>query len=414
MKIMDKSFSISMLTAALMTSGLANAVDLEVTHWWTSGGEAAAVAEFAKAFDENTSHKWVDGAIAGSGGTARPIIISRILGGKPMGATQLNHGRQAEELIEEGLLLDITDVAMADGWKDVVNPSSLLDSCTLDGKIYCVPVNIHSWEWIWLSHQAYEDAGVAVPSNWEEFVAAAPALEKAGKIPLAMGQQAWQRSGAFGVMSIAIAGIDAWKAVNIDKDAAVAAGPEYKKVFDAAVNARAMAANSKVQDWNQATNMVITGQAGGQIMGDWAQGEFQVAGQVAGEDYTCLPGLGANEVISTGGDAFYFPKQDDPEVTKAQKELASLMMSQAVQVAFNLKKGSLPVRGDIELDTANDCMKKGLKILADGNVLPSGDMLLSADTQGQLEDLMVEFWSDTSYSAEDAQKRYAAIIGSAD
>ena len=49
---------------------------------------------------------------------------------------------------------------------------------------------------------------------------------------------------------------------------------------------------------------VITGQAGGQIMGDWAQGEFQVAGQVAGKDYTCLPGLGVNELISTDGDAF--------------------------------------------------------------------------------------------------------------
>ena len=29
-------------------------------------------------------------------------------------------------------------------------------------------------------------------------------------------------------------------------------------------------------------------------MGDWAQGEFAVAEQVAGEDYSCLPGLGVN------------------------------------------------------------------------------------------------------------------------
>ena len=43
----------------------ASATDLEVTHWWTSGGEAAAVAELAKAFDA-TGNKWVDGAIAGS------------------------------------------------------------------------------------------------------------------------------------------------------------------------------------------------------------------------------------------------------------------------------------------------------------------------------------------------------------
>lgn len=98
-------------TTALCAATAVTAADLEVTHWWTSGGEAAAVSEFAKALNEKTDHNWVDGAIAGSGGTARPIIISRILGGDPMHATQLNHGRQAEELIEAGLLLDLTDVA---------------------------------------------------------------------------------------------------------------------------------------------------------------------------------------------------------------------------------------------------------------------------------------------------------------
>ncbi|WP_412551850.1 ABC transporter substrate-binding protein [Shimia sp. MIT910701] len=398
---------------AFCAAGAVSAAELEVTHWWTSGGEAAAVAEFAKAFDA-TGNTWVDGAIAGSGGTARPIIVSRIIGGDPMHATQLNHGRQAEELIEAGLMLDLTDVAKAEGWKDIVNPGSLLDSCTVDGKIYCAPVNIHSWQWIWLSHQAYADAGIDVPSNWDEFVASAPALEAAGKIPLAMGQQAWQSSGAFGVINVAVGGPDLWNKINVNKDAEAAAGPEMAKVFEAAAAARAMAANSKVQDWNQATNLVITGQAGGQVMGDWAQGEFQVAGQVAGQDYTCLPGLGVNEIISTGGDAFYFPKQDDPEIEAAQKELAKLLLSPEVQVNFNLKKGSLPVRGDIDLASANDCMKKGLEILASGNILQSGDQVLSADTSGQIEDLMVEFWNDPSYSAADAQAKYAEIIAEAD
>jgi len=397
----------------MVSAGAAHAVDLEVTHWWTSGGEAAAVSEFAAAFNA-TGDVWVDGAIAGSGGVARPIIISRILGGDPMGATQLNHGRQAEELVEAGLMLDLTDLATAEGWRDLVNPIGLLDSCTLDGRIYCVPVNIHSWQWIWLSHQAFADAGVPVPTNWDEFVAAAPALEAAGKIPLAMGQQPWQSSGAFGVMAIAIAGVDIWKAVNIEKSAEAAGGPEMAAVFEAAANARAMAANSNVQDWNQATNLVITGAAGGQIMGDWAQGEFQVAGQVAGTDYTCLPGLGVNEIISTGGDAFYFPLNDDPEVTAAQLRLASLLISPEVQVAFNLAKGSLPVRGDIDMSTANDCMQKGLEILASGNILPDGNQTLSPDTSAQIEDLMVEFWNDPAVTAADAQARYAEIIGSAD
>ncbi len=400
------------LTAVLCASVAmpAMATELEVTHWWTSGGEAAAVAELAKAFDAS-GDKWVDGAIAGGGGTARPIMISRITGGDPMGATQFNHGQQALELVEAGLMLDLTDVAEANNWKETVFPPSLLDACTVDGRIYCAPVNIHSPEWLWISNKVYEDIGIPVPTNWNEFVETAPQVEAAGKIPLALGNQPWQSNLAFGAMQIAVAGLDAWKAVNVDKDMDVAAGPEYAAVFQAAADARELARKSNVQDWNQATNLVITDEAAAQIMGDWAQGEFQVAGEVAGVDYTCLPGLGLNEYISTGGDAFYFPKLNDPEKEEAQKRLAALLVSPEVQVAFNLKKGSLPIRGDIDLAAANDCMKKGLEILAGGNIVPSGDMVWSPDVQKQNEDLLVEFWK-SDMAPEDAHAKWVANLKS--
>ncbi len=401
-----------MIGTALTAATASHAIELEVTHWWTSGGEAAAVSKFAEAWNA-TGNTWIDGAIAGSGSTARPIIISRILGGDPMAATQLNHGRQAEELIEAGLMLDLTDVAEAGGWADVVNPSSLLDACTLDGKIYCVPVNIHSTQWIWLSHAAYANAGLDVPTDWHEFVASAPALQEAGTLPLAMGQAGWQQNIAFGAITLAVAGQEAWNEVNINKNADFARGPEYTAAFEAVTAARDFAAESNVQDWNLATNMVITGVAGAQIMGDWAQGEFAIAEQVEGEDYSCLPGLGLNPVIDTGGDAFYFPVNDDPEITAAQKELAALLISPEAQVSFNLAKGSLPVRGDIDMSAANGCMQKGLEILANGGVLPSGDISFSADTQTQIEDLMAQFWT-SDMSAADAQAAYAELIEKAD
>jgi glucose/mannose transport system substrate-binding protein len=389
-------------------------VDLEVTHWWTSGGEAAAVAEFAKAFNA-TGNKWVDGAIAGSGDVARPVMISRITGGDPMGATQFNHGRQAEELIQAGVMRDLTDLATKEHWKEIIRPASLLDSCTVNGKIYCVPVNIHSQQWLWISNKAFKDAGVAVPSNWSEFVAAAPALEKAGKIPLAQGRQSWQLTLTFQVLLATIAGPDAYKKVFGAKDKAFAAGPEITKVFQAAEQARKLSAKSTVQEWNQATAMVIKGDAGGQIMGDWARGEFQVAGQVAGKDYACLPGLGVNEVLQTGGDAFYFPKLKDEAKSKAQETLASVLLSKETQVAFNLKKGSLPVRGDVDLNAADECMKKGLAILAKGPtaIIPAPDQLMTADSNTQINDLFAEFFAKPEMSVKDAQKRFAALIASA-
>ncbi|MBE7184034.1 MAG: carbohydrate ABC transporter substrate-binding protein [Methylobacterium mesophilicum] len=405
----------ALAASAAFSLSPAFATDLEVTHWWTSGGEAAAVAEFAKAFDA-TGNKWIDGAIAGSGGTARPIMVSRITGGDPMGATQFNHGRQAEELVQEGLMRDLTDLATKEKWTEVIRPKSLLDACTIEGKIYCAPVNIHSWQWLWLSNKAFTDAGVAVPKNWDEFVAAAPKLREKNIIPMAVGGQGWQAAGAFDVMLLALGGKDLYLKVYQDKDADVAGGADVAKIFKAADDARKMAKGSNVQDWNQATNLVITGKAGGQIMGDWAQGEFAVAGLKAGTDYSCLPGLGvSNPTLATGGDAFYFPILKDEAKSAAQEVLASTMLKPEVQVAFNAKKGSLPVRGDVDVGSVNDCTKKGLDILSKpDSVVKSTDELASADTQKQKEDLFTEFFANESLSAEDAQKRFAEIISSAD
>ena len=412
---MNNKQAAASLMAAIAVGMPSHAVDIEVTHWWTSGGEAAAVRVFAESFNALGGDNWVDGAIGGSGGVARPIIISRITGGDPMGATQLNHGRQAEELVEAGLMLDLTDVAEKEGWRNIVRPSGLLDSCTLDGKIYCVPVNIHSWQWMWISPPAFKKAGAKVPKNWNDFVAAAPKLREAGIVPLALGTQPWQSSGMFGVILVGLGGIDLWSSINIDKDASAARGPVMKDIWEAFGDARKLSVGSNVSEWNEATNLVITGKAGAQIMGDWAQGEFSVAGQTAGKEYDCLPGLGIKQVISTGGDAFYFPNTGDPEIARAQKKMASMMLSKEVQVDFNLAKGSLPVRADVDLAAANGCMKKGLKILDNpSNIIPDGSQVLTADTQGQLDDLIVEFWSDTSMTPADAQEEYASIIESAD
>lgn len=403
-------------SAAFAFATAASAAELEVTHWWTSGGEAAAVKVFADAFNAS-GNTWVDGAIAG-GGNARPIIISRISGGDPMGATQLNTGRDAEDLVKAGLMTDLTELAEKEGWADIIRPAKLLDACRYEGRIYCVPVNIHSFQWMWLNRGVFEDNGMAVPTNWNEFAAAAPKLREAGVIPLAVGGEPWQINGMAGVFTVALGGVDLYRKVNADKSAEAAASPEMTQVFEAIAAARDMVDDGYVgRAWNDAATMVITGKAGAQIMGDWAQGEFGVAGQTAGEEYDCLPGLGVHPVLDTGGDAFYFPKpaDDNPDVVKAQLDLASLLVSKAVQVDFNLKKGSLPIRGDIDLSAANDCMKKGLAILENpDNILPSGEQTWSPDTQGQFEDLWVEFFNDPGMTPQEAQERYVEIVANAD
>lgn len=394
--------------AAFVMPIAAQAADLEVTHWWTSGGEANAVQELAKAFEAKTDHKWVDGAIAGSGNTARPVIISRIIGGDPMAATQLNHGKQAQELIEAGLMLDLTDIAEEGKWAEIVQPKSLLDACTVDGRVYCVPLNIHSIQWMWTSNAAFEKAGIDPVNNWEELKAAAPKLREAGILPLAMGAQGWQE--AYLIHNF-LSGTseDLYYAVYRDKDEDTLNSDAVKAVFEELNAARDMYAGGNVQDWNLATAKVINGEAAAQVMGDWAQGEFALAGQKAGQDYNCLIGMGGEPSISTGGDAFYFPLIDNADTTAAQKELAKVLISPESQVAFNLKKGSLPVRGDVDLAAAGPCMQKGLETLAAGKVITGTDQLITPDAVGQIQDLMAEFFG-SDMSTEDAHAAFVEII----
>ncbi len=401
------------LSVSLFAAGAARATDLEVTHWWTSGGEAAAVAEFAKAVDAS-GDKWVDGAIAGSGDVARPIIISRILGGNPMGATQLNPGHDADELIKAGLMLDLTELATKEKWDDILRPKSQLASCTVDGKVYCVPVNLHSAQWMWTNRKVFTDNGLEPPKNFAELVAAAPKLQEKGIQPLSLAQ-GWPVGLLIGDMIVAVAGVENYVKVYKDRDLAMAAGPEFGKVFEAIDAARKMVDQKQVtKQWNEAVGLVVNGKAAANIMGDWAGGEFQVAKMVPGKDYDCLPGLGVTPVLNTGGDVFYFPKNKDPKVTEAQLRMASTLITPAVQVAFNLKKGSLPMRADVDLGAANDCMKKGLEILDHSSaVFPNDVQMLDRDSINQINDLMTNFFSKPEMTTADAQAKFVEIIKAA-
>jgi glucose/mannose transport system substrate-binding protein len=401
---------------ALGTATAAQAVELEVTHWWTSPGEAAAVAEFARVFEEQTGNTWVDSALAGSGTGANPVIISRIIGGDPMGATQMNTGRDAEELIQAGLMRDLTDIAEEMNVHDFYVDPSLLETCTFEGRIYCFPINIHSWDWLWLSTAAYERIGQPVPQNWDEYVASWPALQEAGIQPFGLAS-GWPIAGVPGVLLSGLGGSDLVLAVNRDRNAEAVRSPEFRRVAEAMDAIRQVTPPEvQVPSFADVGNQILAGEVGGNIHGDWLQGDLQIAGGVPGEDYECLPALGLGDQLSGGGDAFFFPimpEGTDPAVIEAQEQLARILISPEAQLAFNMKKGSMPIRTDIDLSQANPCMQKALALLENG-LLPSGDFALSPDTQRQLQDLNIEFLADLSITVDDYIERYASIIEAAD
>jgi glucose/mannose transport system substrate-binding protein len=338
--------------------------------------------------------------------------MQRILGGDAPQAAQFNNSRQFEELAEAGLLLDLSDLAKKEKWRDVVRPKSILDPCEIDGKIYCVPVNIHSDQWLWTNKAIYKEVGLEEPQSWQDVIDQAGKIRDAGYIPLAVGGQGWQEDLTFDDVFMGVGGKELWNKVYVDRDEDAAKSPEVAKVFETYAKLRDLTdEGSAGRNWNDTTSLVINGKAAAQAMGDWARGEFVLAGKTAEVDYGCVPGPSVHPILTTGGDIFIFPKQDDADKEAAQLRLASMLLSPDVQVKFNTAKGSSPVRGDVNMASADPCMQKGLALLNDdANIALPKNAILSSDTDGRIQDLVSQFWNTPSMTVADVQDQFAHIL----
>ncbi len=402
------------LATALVALGGASAgaqeMKAEVIHWWTSGGEFAAVKVFADKFTE-AGGTWIDTAIA-VGENARTAGINRIVGGNPPSAMQFNTGKQFDELVANGLLRDLDDLAAAGHWKDSL-PEAIVKAITREGKIYAVPVNIHGQNWVWYNTKVFADAGLQPPKSYAELVALGPKLKDAGVIPLAQGGQPWQERLLFNAILLAEAGPETYRAVLTGEDPEAARSDGFRKAAETFGQLRELVdEGSPGRNWNDATNLVITGKAAMQMMGDWAKGEFIAAGQTPGQEYGCVV-LGEGGYIM-GGDVFVFPNIDDPAQKAAQDKLAEVMFAPETQIEFNMKKGSVPVRLDVDVSDMDSCAQAGMAALQDpARQIASDNFLSTPDLVGAVQDAVTEYWHDPSMAVDTFIENYAAAIESA-
>ena len=386
-------------------------MEAEVIHWWTSGGEQAAISQFAEAWQE-MGNTWIDTAITG-GDNARGTTVNRIIGGNPPTAAQFNISKQFVDLVEQGLLQSLEEVASAEGWRDFIYPPELIETCEFEGEFYCVPVNIHSWQWMWINNDVYKQVGLPVPQTFEEFLAGAPKIQEAGIIPLALGGQGWQESGMFDVVASSIMGFPLMRSVYRDKDIDAFRDGRFESVLNTYRELNQFTdEGSPGRLWNDTTAMVIEGKAAMQVMGDWARGEFAVAGMEAMKDYSCvIPGK--EKYVALGGDVFVFPKNDDPKVKDTQLAMASMMVNPTVQAKFNNAKGSLPMRLDVDTSAADACMQMGLDLIQNPDAImrESDDWNTPAFTAAW-GDIISEFRNDPNYTVAQAMDDLEGVLTS--
>ena len=381
------------LALAAAGAAQAQAPKAEVIHWWTSGGESAAVKALADAYRAQGG-VWVDTAVS-LGEQARAVAINRIVGGNPPTAAQFNISKQFFDIVEQGLLNNVDDVAVRDGWANFL-PEVVLNVIRVKGHFYAAPVDIHMPTWMWYSKAAFKKAGItAEPKNFDELFAALDKLKAAGLVPLAHGGQPWQDNTVFAAVLANVGGRELYLKVFRDRDPAAIKSDAFKQVLLTFKRLHGYVdKGSPGRNWNDATSMVITGKAGVQIMGDWAKGEFSLAKQEAGRDFGCIVGFGPKSLYVVQGDVMVFPRTTDPQVVKAQKLLASVITAPATQVAFSIKKGSVPIRTDVDASKMDSCAQTGLAVMKDETrQVGNGEAYMSPDQNGAMQDLVTAYWN---------------------
>jgi len=356
---------VSALAVSAALTGAARAADVEVLHWWTSGGEAAALSVLKDNLaGEGTG--WVDMPVAGGGGEAAMTALrARVTAGDAPTAVQML-GFDIQDWAAEGALADLTATATAEGWDKVV-PAALQRFSTHDGKWVAAPVNVHSTNWVWINKAALDATGLAAPTTWEELVAVLDKMKEAGITPLAHGGQPWQEATVFDGIVLSMGGAFYQKAF-VDLDPAALGGAEMAEAFNRLITLRSYVDdNFSGRDWNLASAMVINGEAGMQMMGDWAKGEFLKAGKVPGTDFVCIRFPGTQGSVTFNSDQFAMFNQTDAAKQEAQVNMAKAIMDPAFQSAFNVVKGSVPARTDVPNDAFDDCGKRGMADLAEAN-----------------------------------------------
>ncbi|MFK8083463.1 MAG: ABC transporter substrate-binding protein [Granulosicoccus sp.] len=365
-----KTTSIAASVALSLSLGVVSAThaaDVEVLHWWTSGGEAAAL-DVLKQDLETQGVGWQDMPVAGGGGEAAMTTLrARVTAGNAPTAVQML-GFDITDWANEGVLGNLNAVASEENWDEVV-PTALQAFAKHDGNWISAPVNVHSTNWVWINKAALDAAGGKVPTTWEELVAVLDAMKANGITPLAHGGQPWQDATMFDAVVLSM-GNDFYQQSMIDLDMDALSGDEMTEVFKRMATLRSYVDdNFSGRDWNLASAMVIEGKAGMQMMGDWAKGEFVKAEQIPGDDFLCIRFPGTQGSVTFNSDQFaMFGQEGDAD---AQLKMASSIMNPTFQSAFNVVKGSAPARTDVPNDDFDDCGKKAMSDLAEANTTNS-------------------------------------------
>ena len=324
-----------------------NANQVEVFTWWASGSEKLGLDALVAVFKEQYPDvEFVNAAVAGGAGSnAKAALASRLEADNPPDTFQAHAGAELSDYIQAGQIQDLSSFYQDNGLNEVF-PPSLIERLTVDGKIYSVPSNIHRANVTWVNAEVLTTAGIdptQAPADMDAWIADLQKLKDSGvETPLALGTE-WTQMQLLENALLADLGADGYSGLWDGSTAWDSAG--VKSAVDHYGQLLSFA-NSDFAglDWDAATQILIDGNAGYNVMGDWAEAAFVQSGKTYNTDYTTWATPGTEGVFDFLADSFTLPVGAPQEA--AANDWLTTISSADGQKAFNIAKGSIPARTD--------------------------------------------------------------------
>ncbi len=344
---------------------------LEVFTWWTTGGNAAAVADETTAFAGQYPHvSLIKGFQVGGGGTvANQILSMRMANNNPPDIFQAHGGDgilrnwvRPPGIADhsQNKLADLTALYHQEGWDKAFYPS-VLQSVSDQGGIYGFPVSVHKENGVFFNKKVFADNNLTPPTTLDEFFTVCAALQAKGIIPIAVGQKdAFSITMIFTNFLVAEANAaspgngaswvaDYWAGKKVaDDPIAVAAVADLAKLVPY------MNPDRATLGYAQAAQKLANGTAAMQMMGDWMAGLLTGTtasggyGLTALTDFDLTPFPGTSDSFVLVIDAWAVPEGIPAQDSANALAYLGISGSVAVSTKFAIDKNCVPPRSDID------------------------------------------------------------------
>ncbi|MGV8847626.1 ABC transporter substrate-binding protein [Tessaracoccus sp.] len=256
-------------------------------------------------------------------------------------------GGQLKALVEQGVVAETTDI-----WEKAESagyvPEGFKENYTIDGKQYCVPLNVAYWV-VYYNKHVFAEHGIDVPTTYAELMDAATTLKAAGVTPFFqmnfIFEFAMFQALLAGEAPDVYAGLADGKSSFTDPET-VKAGTEWKRLFD-----EGFFNDPGLQTDPQ--TLLSTGEIAMEYLGTFMTGQLNTVDQVSGEDYGVFifpsmnPGTDQKQLVLETG-PLCVAKGAPNEA--AALEYSSWWMSDTAQQAWSDSRGDVSFNPNVKVD----------------------------------------------------------------